>query len=154
MPENFPGKLKPIESLLPHGKEFRFVDRIVHFEAGRRIEAELDLRPSEPYFAGHFPGRPLMPGVLITEALAQVGGLLLGLTHEVDQATENSPLPQFTLAAAQMKFTRPVAPGVTLGLSANLERDFGLMYLCRVEARVLGEIVASGNVTLATMEIK
>jgi len=153
MRDDLPAKHEPIEGLLPHGEEFRFVDRVVRFEAGRRIEAELNLHPSEPYFAGHFPGRPLMPGVLITEALAQSGGLLLGLTYRADQPVASSPPPpQFYLAAAQMKFTRPVAPGITLRLFAELERDFGGLFRCKVEARVGAEVVAAGNVTLASME--
>ena len=141
-----------LRDLLPHGAPFRFVDRVVDYEPGRTIRAELDLRADAPFFAGHFPGRPLMPGVLITEALAQSAGLLLGLTARARQAETNSPLPQFVLAAAQMKFVRPVAPGITLGLLAELERDFGGLFRCRVEACVIAEVIASGNVTLAAVE--
>jgi 3-hydroxyacyl-[acyl-carrier-protein] dehydratase len=155
MRDDLPAKHEALEGLLPHGEEFRFVDRVVRFEAGRWIEAEFDLRPSESYFAGHFPGHPLMPGVLITEALAQSGGLLLGMTHRAEQAGqlgESSSPPQFNLAAVQMKFTRPVAPGITLVLFAELERDFGGLFRCKVEARVAEEVVATGSVTLAAVD--
>ena len=141
-----------LQGLLPHGEAFRFVDRVVRFEAGVRIEAELDLHAEAPYFAGHFPGRPLMPGVLIAEALAQAGGLLLGLTRRTRDPDDDSPLPQFYLASVQMKFKRPVAPGITLGLIAALERDFGGLHRCGVEARVGEEVVAAGSVTLASVE--
>ena len=90
-----PTRHDPLEALLPHGHEFRFVDRVIEFEAGKKLEAELNLRREERYFAGHFPGKPLMPGVLIAEALAQSGGLLLGLTHRADRTKAGVPPPHF-----------------------------------------------------------
>ena len=67
-----------IRELLPHQSPFLFVDRVMEIKTGEKIVAEKDLLPDEAFFAGHFPGRPLMPGVLVTEALAQTSGLLLG----------------------------------------------------------------------------
>ena len=72
-----------IEQILPHRSPFLFVDAVRELDAGKRILAELELRADEPHFEGHFPGRPIMPGVLIAEALAQTSGLLLALSAMV-----------------------------------------------------------------------
>ena len=69
-----------IKEILPHRSPFLFVDRIMELKAGERIVAEKDLSPDESFFKGHFPGNPIMPGVLVTEALAQTSGLLIGLS--------------------------------------------------------------------------
>ena len=69
-----------IQEILPHRNPFLFVDRVTDFEGGKHIIARKDLCLDDPFFAGHFPGNPIMPGVLVSEALAQTSGLLLGLT--------------------------------------------------------------------------
>ena len=98
-----------IKELLPHREPFLFVDRVTELEEGKRILAELELRPNEPHFSGHFPSEPIMPGVLITEALAQTAGLLLALTEL--KAKRDNPDRMFYLARADTKWTEPVAPG-------------------------------------------
>jgi 3-hydroxyacyl-[acyl-carrier-protein] dehydratase len=136
-----------IERILPHRPPFLFVDRVVGFEAGVSIEAERDLRADEPHFAGHFPGRPIMPGVLITEALAQTSGLLIALTAmEKGEQVEGN---LFYLARADMKWTSPVGPGETLVLEAKLDRVLGPLQAFRVRARTRRKDVAAGVLTLA-----
>ena len=136
-----------IERILPHRPPFLFVDRVVGFEAGVSIEAERDLRADEPHFAGHFPGRPIMPGVLITEALAQTSGLLIALTAmEKGEPVEGN---QFYLARADMKWTSPVEPGETLVLEAKLDRVLGPLVAFKVRARTRRKDVATGALTLA-----
>jgi len=78
--------LEDILPVLPHRPPFLFVDRVMLLEPHKLIIAERTLRPDEPQFAGHFPGRAIMPGVLVTEALAQTSGLLLGLSERVTGA--------------------------------------------------------------------
>ena len=73
-------KFQPIKEILPHRSPFLFVDRVIKLKVPEEIVAEKDLSPDDHFFAGHFPGRAIMPGVLVSEALAQTSGLLLGLT--------------------------------------------------------------------------
>jgi 3-hydroxyacyl-[acyl-carrier-protein] dehydratase len=133
-----------LDRLLPHRPPFRFVDRVIRFEPGQFIVAELDLRPGEPHFAGHFPGRPLMPGVLVAEALAQTSGLLLGLTS---MQSDPAP-PDLYLAAAQLKFTDPAKPGETLELHARADHHLGGLFLFQVTATAAGRAIATGTITL------
>lgn len=141
-----------LEAILPHRPPFLFVDRVMQLEPDRRIVAELDLRADEPHFAGHFPGRPLMPGVLVTEALAQTSGLLLGLSRlQRDQAPPERP-PIFFLAAVNVKFTHPAQPGDTLVLRAQTDRGFGGLFRFQVEAGCGRNVVATGNLTLAGVD--
>ncbi|TET85952.1 MAG: UDP-3-O-[3-hydroxymyristoyl] N-acetylglucosamine deacetylase, partial [Desulfobacteraceae bacterium] len=80
MPEHPLYDISVIEEILPHRSPFLFVDRVIKLEVGKKIITKKDLSPDNSFFAGHFPGRPIMPGVLVSEALAQTSGLLLGLT--------------------------------------------------------------------------
>jgi 3-hydroxyacyl-[acyl-carrier-protein] dehydratase len=140
------------QTVLPHRPPFRFVDRVLELEPGHRILAELDLRPEEPFFAGHFPGNPLMPGVLITEALAQTSGLLLGLTRPREDEQPPAIPRVFYLAAVNVKFSHPARPGDTLVLRAEADRQFGGLARFRVEASCGRNLVAAGNLTLAGVE--
>jgi 3-hydroxyacyl-[acyl-carrier-protein] dehydratase len=136
-----------IARILPHRPPFLFVDRVVAFAAGASIEAERELRADEPHFAGHFPGRPIMPGVLITEALAQTSGLLIALTAmEKGEQVEGN---LFYLARADMKWTTPVGPGETLVLEAKLDRMLGSLVAFKVRAHTRRKDVAMGALTLA-----
>jgi 3-hydroxyacyl-[acyl-carrier-protein] dehydratase len=139
-----------IARILPHRPPFLFVDRVVRLEPGASIEAERELREDEPHFAGHFPGRPIMPGVLITEALAQTSGLLLALSALARGEPVEGDL--FYLARADMKWTSPVGPGETLVLEARLERSMGALHAFRVRARTKRRDVAAGTLTLAKAE--
>ena len=138
-------------AILPHRPPFLFVDRVTELVAFKSIVAERSLRLDEPHFAGHFPQQAIMPGVLITEALAQTSGLLLGLSHKI--ATENpSAGGLFYLAAATMKFVSPAVPGETLTLKAECERDLGKLSRFVVEAAVGKRLIAAGSITLARAE--
>ena len=97
---------KEILSILPHRYPFLLVDRIEEFEAGRRIVGIKNVTINEPFFQGHFPGRPIMPGVLIIEAMAQVGGVL------AFQSTEDKKKKMvYFLGIEKAKFRKPVLPG-------------------------------------------
>ena len=138
-----------IETILPHRPPFLFVDRVTALKPGTRIEAERDLLPDEPHFIGHFPGRPLMPGVLVTEAMAQTSGLLLALSTQEGHPILPGQPGTIVLAAAQVKFVKPAVPGETLLLSASFERAFGVLYHFDVAAAVGRRTVASGTLVLA-----
>jgi 3-hydroxymyristoyl/3-hydroxydecanoyl-(acyl carrier protein) dehydratase len=135
--------------LLPHRPPFLFVDRIVKFSPGRSIVAERDLDPGESFFAGHFPGRPIMPGVLVTDALAQTAGLLWGFSQEREGERGADQPKVFFLASANMKYVNPAVPGETLRLTATSQRSFGGLFNYEVEAAVGRKAIAKGSLTLA-----
>jgi 3-hydroxyacyl-[acyl-carrier-protein] dehydratase len=144
-------ELDELLTLLPHRPPFLFVDRVRHLEPHRLIVAERTLRAEEPQFAGHFPGRPIMPGVLVAEALAQTSGLLLGLSDKVT-GVQPPPVPRtFLLAATSLKYIHPAVPGQTLLLRAEGGESFGDLYRFAVEASVGDKRIASGALTLAAV---
>jgi 3-hydroxyacyl-[acyl-carrier-protein] dehydratase len=153
--------LEDIQSILPHRPPFLFVDRVIKLVPDKEIVAERTIRDDEPYFAGHFPQKHIMPGVLVTDALAQTSGLLWGLSKKAAGAVlakEPPPVgdvvaPQiFFLASSAMKFVNPSFPGETLTLQAWSDRSFGSLFSYSVEAIVKRKLVAKGTLTLAMMD--
>jgi 3-hydroxyacyl-[acyl-carrier-protein] dehydratase len=102
-------------SFLPHGPEFRFLDRILHLEPGRSGEGEYQVRGDEPFLKGHFPGQPLFPGVLLVEAAAQLAGV-------VAQSDPNiPPLPGLKLTALRnVKILGTARPGEAIRINAEI----------------------------------
>jgi 3-hydroxyacyl-[acyl-carrier-protein] dehydratase len=136
-----------ILNLLPHRYPFALVDRVVDYQPGQRAVAIKNVTLNEPQFQGHFPGRPLMPGVLIVEAMAQVGGLIV--IHIPDLAKG-----LFVFAGIDgVRFRRPVVPGDQLRISCELislkRRRFGKIH---AEARVEGELVCSGELMFSLVD--
>ena len=125
-------------SRLPHGESFRFVSRVTSVKEGESAEAVWSLAGTEPFFAGHFPGQPLVPGVLITEALAQVSGLAAGVTSG-----------QGRLAHVDVRFEHPVPPPAEIMLQSRLTRTMGGLRQFDVVASVGGTVVARGSVALS-----
>jgi 3-hydroxymyristoyl/3-hydroxydecanoyl-(acyl carrier protein) dehydratase len=144
--------LEDILPVLPHRPPFLFVDRVMMLERHKLIIAERELRPDEPQFAGHFPGRPIMPGVLIAEALAQTSGLLIGLSEKLSSAAPPEKPKAFFLALMNIKFTHPAAPGDVLALRATSDRQFAALHRFNVEATAGRNLIASGSLTLAMVE--
>jgi 3-hydroxyacyl-[acyl-carrier-protein] dehydratase len=142
--------IEQILRILPHRAPFLFVDEVLELDPGKRILAERELRAEEPHFAGHFPGRPIMPGVLITEALAQTSGLLLALT--AIETGEDARGRLFYLARADMKWTEPAMPGETLLLESTHQKTFGALVAFKVRAFTQRKDVASGTLTLARVD--
>jgi 3-hydroxyacyl-[acyl-carrier-protein] dehydratase len=99
-----------IIKILPHRYPFLFVDRIVELEVGERVVGIKNVTANEPFFKGHFPGRPIMPGVLIVEAMAQTGGVLAGLSMPKYAKQGDEKLIYF-MAIDKVKFRKPVVPG-------------------------------------------
>ena len=130
-----------IMKLLPHRYPFLLVDRIMEFEAGRRIVGLKNVTINEPFFQGHFPGAPVMPGVLIIEAMAQVGAVLI--YHDLPD--HDRKLVYFT-GIENAKFRRPVVPGDQLRLEMeelNRRSNFGKMQgRVTVDGKLVAEAVA------------
>lgn len=139
-----------VREILPHRPPFLFVDRVTQLVPGRSIVAERLLRAEEPQFSGHFPQKAIMPGVLVTEALAQTSGLLVGLSRKMAAAAPTAEM--FYLAANTIKFLSPAMPGEILTLRAESERDFGKLSRFNVEAAVGKRLIATGSITLAMVE--
>jgi beta-hydroxyacyl-ACP dehydratase FabZ len=137
-----------IASLLPHRYPFQFIDRVLEFEDGRRIVALKNVSINEPYFRGHFPEQPLMPGVLICEALAQAGALLAHCSKDGVQPGHVAVLAGLD----RVRFRRPVLPGDQLHLEVRvLKRHWPLWKLHGV-ARVDSQVVAEAD--LSAMEVE
>ena len=144
--------LDDVLQVLPHRPPFLFVDRVVELEPDQSIVAERELRPEEPQFSGHFPGRPILPGVLVAEALAQTSGLLLGLSEKLSAASPPAHPRMFYLAGTNMKFKHTVAPGEVLRLLAKRDAVFGGLFRFEVEATAGRNVIACGSLTLARIE--
>jgi 3-hydroxyacyl-[acyl-carrier-protein] dehydratase len=152
MTEKPPFELEDILLLLPHRPPFLFVDRVTKLDPGKTILAERTLRAEEPQFAGHFPGRPIMPGVLVAEALAQTSGLLIGLSERLAALAPPGQPKGFFLATTNLKFTHPTVPGDVLTLGATSDRNFGGLFRFNVEATAGRNLIAVGSLTLALVE--
>lgn len=135
-----------ITRILPHREPFLFVDRILGFNGVDCIETQLSLAPGLAFFKGHFPGQPILPGVLVTEALAQSCGLLLGLKYQNDSQKAQK---RYFLARSEMKFVQPAYPREVLRMEAKLTKVFGPMCRFDVAASVAERTVAGGVLSLA-----
>jgi 3-hydroxyacyl-[acyl-carrier-protein] dehydratase len=149
-----PFECEELLAILPHRPPFLFVDRVTELDPGKRIVAERLLRQEEPHFTGHFPGRAIMPGVLVSEALAQTSGLLLALSDRVTSAPPPECPRMFFLAGINMKYKHPALPGDTLELRAQAEGQFAGLFRFGVEASAGRNLIASGTITLALVEAK
>lgn len=134
-----------IQKILPHRYPFLLIDKVVEMSENK-ITAIKNVTINEPFFQGHFPGNPIMPGVLITEALAQVGAVMLLSMEE-----NKGKLGVFT-GIDGFKFRRQVVPGDTLRLEAELLKYRHGMGKASVKATVDGEVAAMGEISFAVVE--
>jgi len=130
-----------IQKLLPHRYPFLLVDRIVELEPKIRIVGIKQVSINEPYFQGHFPGAPVMPGVLVVEALAQVGAVLA--LREIEDRDQKLVL--FT-GIKEARFHRPVVPGDTLVLEVTALRIGSRVQRMHGEAKVDGQLAADAEI--------
>jgi 3-hydroxyacyl-[acyl-carrier-protein] dehydratase len=146
--------MEDILSILPHRPPFLFVDRVTKLVPDKEITAERTLRDDEPFFAGHFPQKPIMPGVLVTDALAQASGLLLGLSLKAAGTAIAKEPKLFFLASVNIKYISPSFPGETLDLHSRFEKKFGVLFSFSVEAFAGRKTVAKGVMALAMIDGK
>ena len=141
--------IRKILAALPHRYPFILVDRVIELVPNERIHAIKNVTINEPFFQGHFPGQPVMPGVLQIEALAQAGALLANQMSGFDPLTKVI----FLMALDKVKFRRVVIPGDRLDLFVKLVRVKGSIFKLSGEAKVDG-LVASQAELLATIADK
>ena len=146
MAEPFKMDIEAIMQQLPHRYPFLLVDRILACEAGKYVHALKNVTFNEPFFQGHFPHRPLMPGVLIIEALAQVAGLLAFLS--ADELPDDTTRFYF-VGIDKARFRKPVEPGDQLMLKVTLQRAFKGIWKFHGVAEVDGKEVASAEIMVA-----
>ena len=138
-----------IQALLPHRYPFLLVDRVKEFEPHKRIVGIKNVTINEPFFQGHFPGRPVMPGVLIIEAMAQAGGVL------VFKSGESSGKPVVYLTGIdEAKFRRPVVPGDQLRFEIDVLKKRPPFWKMQGKAFVDNEMVCEAVVTAMVAEEK
>src|SRR5271155_60202 len=117
-----------IQSILPHRYPFLLVDAILEMEPKKHIVGIKNVTVNEPYFQGHFPGKPVMPGVLILESMAQAGGMLL-----LQEIPDRDKKVMYLASINDVKFRRPVVPGDQLRIEVNIVTWKG--DLCKIEAK-------------------
>ncbi|MFQ5469568.1 MAG: 3-hydroxyacyl-ACP dehydratase FabZ [Gammaproteobacteria bacterium] len=135
---------------LPHRYPFLLIDRVIECVSHKSLTALKNVSYNEPYFPGHFPQRPVMPGVLILEALAQATGILAFVSTET-QPSEGTLY--YFVGIDEARFKRPVEPGDQLILRVELLRNVRNIWKFKTEARVDEEIVATADIMCASKEI-
>jgi 3-hydroxyacyl-[acyl-carrier-protein] dehydratase len=131
-------------ALLPHGAEFRFLDRLTSLEPGRMGVGEYTVRGDEPFLRGHFPGQPIFPGVLLVEAAAQLAGIVAQSDPQIP------PLPHLKLTALRaVKILGAARPGDVIRLEANITGRLGNLIQARAGASVGGKTLLHAELTLS-----
>lgn len=145
-PLQMPIDVNTIQTLIPHRYPFLLVDKVVELDVeAKRIVAHKNVTINEPYFQGHFPGQPIMPGVLIIEALAQAGGVLTQLSLGRDAQSKLF----YLVKVDNVRFMKQVVPGDVLELHVQVKRMIRNMAVYYGEAKVDGEVVAHAEVLCA-----
>lgn len=135
---------------LPHRYPFLLVDRVIELEPGKSIHAYKNVTMNEPYFMGHFPHHPVMPGVLIMEALAQAAGILSFKT----MGSKPDPNSVFYFVGIDdCRFKKPVMPGDQLHLHVEIVRHMRGIWKYKAEARVGDQVVAEANLMCAKRDV-
>jgi len=145
--ESFPKDVRWIESVLPHRYPMLLVDRVLELEPKRRIVATKNVTINEQFFVGHFPGQPVMPGVLVVEGMAQAGGILL--LHDI---TERDRKLLYFMAIERARFRRPIVPGDQIRYEVEVLRMRSTTCKLQGRAMVDGEVAAEAVCLSAMVE--
>lgn len=140
--------INEIQSILPHRYPFLLIDRILELEAGKMAKGVKNVTVNEPFFLGHFPDHPIMPGVLIIEAMAQVGGVLAFKSADV-----RNKLVYF-MGIDNARFRKPVVPGDVLDLTVEVTKCRGTIWAFKGKAFVKDSLVAEAELMATIMERK
>lgn len=130
----------PIDYGLPHREPFIFIDTVVEVQPGASAVCSKTFKPDEPFFRGHFPGNPIVPGVILTEALAQTAGIAAG--------GSDAKKSYLLSTVRMMKFFSPARPLDEISLHAEKSGGVGGLLQFAVKAQVRGEVVAEGTIVL------
>lgn len=133
--------INAIKAILPHRYPFLLVDRVISIETGKKLVGVKCVTVNEDFFNGHFPGHPVMPGVLILEALAQAAGLLVKSSMTEDTTDKVT----YLMAIDNARFRKPVIPGDRLELHVETVKQKGAIWKTRGVAKVDGEVVAEAD---------
>jgi 3-hydroxyacyl-[acyl-carrier-protein] dehydratase len=147
-PPTMPVEVTRIMDILPHRYPFLLVDRVVEMDPHKSLRAIKNVTINEPFFQGHFPGHPVMPGVLVIEAMAQAAGLLTQLSNPPRGPHEAAPL-YYLVKVDKARFSRTVVPGDQLSLEVQQKRMLRKMGLYECRAVIEGEEVASAEILCA-----
>ncbi|HHJ40477.1 MAG TPA: 3-hydroxyacyl-ACP dehydratase FabZ [Methylothermaceae bacterium] len=142
--------IQKIMKFLPHRYPFLLVDKVIECIPGERLVAIKNVSYNEPYFQGHFPDQPIMPGVLIMEALAQATGLLA--SESAPEALGEKEMIYYLVGLDKARFKRPVSPGDQLRLEVKYLRHKRNIWAFSCQADVDGEFVASAEIMCAAAE--
>ncbi|MDH3336387.1 MAG: 3-hydroxyacyl-ACP dehydratase FabZ [Gammaproteobacteria bacterium] len=141
----YPLDVAAIKELLPHREPFLMLDKVISCTPHESVTAIKNVTANEPHFAGHFPGNPVLPGVLIIEAMAQAGGVLSHISNG-----DLNPRPLYFLARVEdARFRRPVVPGEQLRIQVHADKVKRGMWWYRCEAMVGKHVVASATIICA-----
>jgi 3-hydroxyacyl-[acyl-carrier-protein] dehydratase len=141
--------INTIQEFLPHRYPFLLIDRVLEVEPMQKLLGIKNVTYNEPFFSGHFPKQPIMPGVLIIEALAQATGLLAGASME---GLVGKGKTYYLVGLDKVRFKRPVVPGDQLRLEATYLRHKRNIWAFACRAEVEGELVASAEIMCAAAE--
>ncbi len=139
--------INAIQKILPHRYPFLLVDKIIHLELDKKVIGVKSVTINEPFFQGHFPGQPVMPGVLIIEAMAQTGGILM--LNSVDDPAEKLV---FFMGIDKAKFRRPVVPGDQLVIETELVSRRSRFVVMKAKAKVGNKVVAEAELKAAIVD--
>ncbi len=137
-------EITDILKLLPHRYPFLLVDRIKDIEGGDRCTGIKNVTINEPFFQGHFPDFPIMPGVLIIEGMAQTAGVLC--IHHANKDLNDNPNLVFFMSIDKARFRRPVVPGDTLHYKVDKVRGRGTVWRFKCQAYVEGKLVTEAEI--------
>ena len=139
-------EITEIMNILPHRYPFLLIDRILELDPGKSARGLKNVSINEPFFAGHFPGHPIMPGVLIIEAMAQVGGVLAFKSAGVANKAV------YFMGIDNARFRKPVVPGDTVEFVLTVTKCRGVIWVFKGEAFVAGQLVAEAELMATIVE--
>jgi 3-hydroxyacyl-[acyl-carrier-protein] dehydratase len=140
--------IQKIQALLPHRYPFLLVDRVIESDAGKRLLALKNVSINEPFFQGHFPSKPVMPGVLVIEAMAQATGLLAMASSDVGEESI-----YYLVGVDKARFKRPVKPGDQLLIEVEMTKNRRGIGVFQAEATVDGKAVASAEIMCTARDL-